>query len=101
MKARLFEQGPCGCFLHSKSLLHFNLRVLVVFDGCLTLALGGTPFLFTTIGKASLATYMFSGQLNGFFIRYPDFKSSNKVSIGMPGYGDPPRKEHLKDINNL
>ena len=42
---------------------------------------------------------MFSGQQSGFFIRYPDFKSSNKVSTGMPGYGDPPRKEHLKDIN--
>ena len=58
-------------------------------------------FVFTTIIEAFLATYMLSGQLSGFFIRYPDFKSSNKVSRGTPGYGDPPRKEHLKDINKL
>ena len=58
-------------------------------------------FSFTTIIEAFLATYMLSGQLSGFFIRYPDFKSSNKVSRGTPGYGDPPRKEHLKDINKL
>ena len=61
----------------------------------------GLLFSFTTIIEACLATYMFSGQLSGFFIRYPDFKSSNKVSRGTPGYGDPPRKEHLKDINKL
>ena len=61
----------------------------------------GLLFPFTTIIEASLATYMLSGQLSGFFIRYPDFKSSNKVSRGTPGYGDPPRKEHLKDINKL
>ena len=63
---------------------------------------GGTLFFsFTTIIEAGLATYMFSGQQSGFFIRYPDFTSSNKVSRGTPGYRDPPRKEHLKDINEL
>ena len=77
--------------------IHFNLTVPEFFVGCLTLASG----VFTTIIEAFLATYMLSGQLSGFFIRYPDFKSSNKVSRGTPGYGDPPRKEHLKDINKL
>ena len=50
--------------------------------------------------ETGLATHMFSGQLSGFSIRYPDFKSSNRFSKGTPGYGDPPRKEHLavKDV---
>ena len=81
--------------------IHFNLRVPVVLVGCLVLPRVGLFFSLTTIIEAGLATYMFSGQQSGFFIRYPDFKSSNKVSRGTPGYGDPPRKEHLNDINEL
>ena len=56
-------------------------------------------FLFTTIIEASLATYMISGQLSGFPIRYPDFKSLNRFSKGTPGYGVPPRKKNLKDVD--
>ena len=58
-------------------------------------------FLFTTIIEASLATYMISGQLSGFSIRYPDFKSLNNFSKGTLGYGVPPKKKHLKDIDKL
>ena len=58
-------------------------------------------FLFTTIIEASLATYMISGQLSGFPIRYPDFKSSQRFSKGTLGYGVPPRKKHLKGIDKL
>ena len=102
MKVRLWEQGPCGCFLASFYIfIHFNLRVPVFLLVVLLWPRVGLLFVFTTINEAYLATYMLSGQLSGFFIRYPDFKSSNKVSRGTPGYGDPPRKEHLKDINEL
>lgn len=35
-------------------------------------------------------TYISLGQFWGFCILYPDFKSSNSFSIGIPGYGEPP-----------
>ena len=58
-------------------------------------------FLFTTIIEASLATYMISGQLSGFPIRYPDFKSSKRFAKVTLPYGVPPRKKHLEDIDEL
>ena len=52
--------------------------------------------------EASLATYMISGQLSGFPIRYPDFKSSKRFPKVTPSpYGVPPRKKHLEDIDEL
>ena len=58
-------------------------------------------FVFTTIIEASLATYMISGQLSGFPIRYPDFKSTKRFPKVTLPYGVPPRKKHLEDIDEL
>ena len=44
---------------------------------------------------------MISGQLSGFPIRYPDFKSSKRLPKVMLPYGVPPRKKRLKDIEKL
>ena len=52
-------------------------------------------FVFTTIIEASLATYMISGQLSGFPIRYPDFKSSKSFPKVTLRYGVPPRKKNI------
>ena len=51
--------------------------------------------------EASLATYMISGQLSGFPIRYPDFKSSKRFAKVTLPYGVPPRKKHLEEIDEL
>ena len=52
-------------------------------------------FWFTTIIEASSATYMISGQLSGFPIRYPDFKSSKSFPKVTLRYGVPPRKKNI------
>ena len=46
------------------------------------------------------STYVSQEQFIGFSIRYPDFRSSKSLSMGTPGYGEPPGKKNNKKNNS-